>query len=251
MILHISDLHYGQAGAVSANARILNAIASRPDVAECTLVITGDINDTPNRAIYQTSTSALRDVCGRVKRVVMCDGNHDIDIFGLSRSMKGLTLFADQHKQLTGLPYRPPVACVDEEEGIAYLSVSTCVRASRRFGAVDILATGMIGEEQIRDICEAVKHHRAMGRRIVIAMHHCPTGGNPALRLSDRHSFGEALEAVGGVDLILTGHLHRAGHWTRVFGTRNLIASAKSPDSRSYTQIAMDGDRIDATTISA
>ena len=241
--IHTSDRHYLQDGAVQANATVNNAIIARPDVAECFLIDTGDDVDSPTAAAYQTAASAQRELYDAASGGVKTPGNHDLDYAGLADAPTAPVLWADHVEDLTGTrPVYPSMHIVGDT---AIISVDTCTRPTGRWERIasQVMATGLIGEGQIARVVEMVERARVLDLHVIIAMHHCPSGGDVMLRLIDREEFGDALDAVGGVELMLTGHLHQKREWSDVYGARFLLASPKTPEAQGYRVIWWCEDR--------
>src|SRR5690625_303823 len=232
-IIHVSDRHYGQPGATTANSLLNNAIAARPDIADCIIVDTGDVVDTPDESVYRTATSALAQLADRCADMVMVPGNHDLNVMGITPHPTAHIRWGSHVERLTSLCRSYPFITL--AGGIAIIAVDSNrpPRGAHRL-TQNFTATGYIGRDQIEDVVELVRYTKSRGLPVIVAMHHCPSGGDALLRLHDRDAFGEALADAGGVDLILTGHLHQRCEWSDVFGARYLLSSPKSPSARGY-----------------
>lgn len=240
--IHVSDRHYGQPGATQANARINNAICERPDIAQCAIIDTGDVVDSPSLRQYKTATSALLELSELAGEFLLLPGNHDLAWAGVSRSLAAPALWGDHVEELTGS--RPTYPSLHIIDGIAVIAIDTNRQPPNMLArqAAQITATGFVGDRQIFDVVNMVRKARSFDLPIIVAMHHCPSGGDPLLRLSDRLALGNALESAGGVDLMLTGHLHQKREWSGVFGARFLLASPKTPGAQGYREIWWDAE---------
>lgn len=241
-IIHLSDLHYGQPGSTTQNARVINALLERPDISECIVIITGDVVDTPEDTIYRTATSALRQLSEACAELVMVPGNHDLSTKGVTPHLTAHIKWGAHVENLT--KQRPAYPSMRVDGGVAIISIDT----NREPPGIhrltqNITATGYVGPDQIEAVAGMVQWARRLSIPTVIALHHCPSGGDPLLRLHDRRELGDALEAAGGVDLILSGHLHQKCEWSNVIGARLLISSPKSPDAQGYRVLWWDEDR--------
>lgn len=243
-LIHIGDLHFGQDGAVQGNAPILNHIANRDDIGDLIVIDTGDTVDNPSADIYRTATSAQRQVADRCRRLFKVPGNHDFDLAGLTDSSGARELWDRHMISLTGeRPFYPSMHIIG---GIAFILVDTCRPPTGRWErlASQVTATGLVGDDQIEEVAEMVRVAKGRGLPVVLPLHHCPSGGDPMLRLADRRDLGDALEAVGGVDLILSGHLHQKGAWSHVYGARYLLSAPKTRDGGGYRVVTWDGKKF-------
>lgn len=126
---------------------------------------------------------------------------------------------------------------IDVTDDMRLILVDTCAEPT-------LVARGHIGDEQLRRIGIAVAEARGRGMRTILAGHHCPSGGDPMLRLTDRDELAEILREAGGVDLGLFGHLHQRRHWSDVLGFRRLVACPMSTRDGGYWRVDWDARRF-------
>lgn len=241
-ILHISDTHYGQSGALARCQRTILAMLERDDLDQCILVHTGDVIDSPSPRGRQfgTARSHLVQLAKRCLGALWCPGNHDVAVAGLARWAEGDQLWRE-FVQSMGSPFDeyPAQIVVDNT---AIIIADSNRRPSGRLAqmAESAIAAGYLGEPQISAIAHAVEQHREAGLRVVLALHHCPSGGNPALRLRDRKELGIELSRAGGVDVMLTGHLHQRMIWPgKQHGAEVILSAPKCGEPHGYWEITM------------
>lgn len=245
-ICHISDTHYGTPGALSRCAPTINAIANRSDASDVVLVHTGDVIDSPAPAgaQYDQAANALRQVCDRVRDFVVVEGNHDTAIKGLTRWAEGRALYRRFVRRMTGSA--PTAPYVETYDDVAIITLDSCRTPDDAFDRAvdDFLACGFLGQAQIDAAAGLAPEQRAKGRAVVVALHHSPMGGGPTLRLSDRDALGDALREVGGVDVMLCGHLHERGEWRDKFGASVVLSAPKCGEPGGYWAIVCEGGEV-------
>jgi 3',5'-cyclic AMP phosphodiesterase CpdA len=240
-ILHVSDTHYGQPQAAMRCAPVVSHILEREDIARCVVVHTGDLMETPTRSEMRTAISCWRPVAEACRAFVLCRGNHDVSAKGVFRFVPDSGIWEVAAEGL--------MSCTTSFAAGPWriIPADSCVLPPGwrpRIDPQQALAQGYLGPEQRQRICAEVALARASGQLSVVPMHHCPTGGNPALRLLDRLELMEELQDVGGCDVMLTGHLHRSLVRERSYGARVLISSPKTQGSGGYWEIRAAGGAI-------
>ncbi len=240
-ILHVSDTHYGQSQAAMRNAPVVTALLDRDDLSECVVVHTGDLMETPTHAEMRTAVGAWRPVARACRAFVLCRGNHDTAAKGIFRFTP-----STHHWGLAVDGLRAQIAPIDVGPW-RIIPADTCQLPPGWRARLDprkALAQGYLGPEQREIIASHVAVARAVERIPVLAMHHCPTGGNPALRLIDRQELAFALQAVGGVDVMLTGHLHRKGEWSGVLGAGIILSAPKCSAEPGWWELEVVGREV-------
>ena len=211
-VLHGSDVHFGKRHRPSVATAFLDlARWVTPDV----IVLAGDFTQRAKVREYEQARAFLRQVQG--VPVVVTPGNHDIPLYRV-------------HERLFA-PFRNYSAFISEE-------MNTVTRVG---GAVFValnsadphrgLVNGRIEDHQLRFLARIFQETFGVDVRIVVTHHALappPDGGSGATvprngALLDR--FREL-----GVDLVLSGHLHRG------FVTRS---SEVRPDHRDHGDIAI------------
>lgn len=240
-ILHLSDTHYGQPGAVERCQPTIDAMMARPDICDCIVVHTGDLIDSPAPGDqYDEAVEQLRPLADACLAYFCVPGNHDLEVAGLTPWAKARSMYDECAKALGSIGQLPYMRT------IGYTAIIGLDTNRRPPGAIDQLAahataTGHIGKPQISAISHQVLRQKSMGRRVVVLAHHSPMGGHAALRLSDRGALGEALDSVGGVDLMLVGHLHEAGKWKNEYGADVVLSAPKCGDPGGYWEVLHSG----------
>lgn len=245
-IAHISDTHYGTPGAPSRCAPTINAIANRSDVDDVVLVHTGDVIESPapTGAQYDQARNALVQVCGRVRDAIFCRGNHDVAIKGIVRWPEANALHRRFARRMTDRAPAAPRCDVYDDVAIITLNSCRMPPSAAKRGVDDLLATGFLGEGQIKSAARMVREQRVLGRAVVVAMHHSPMGGGAALRLSDRDALGSALADAGGVDVMLCGHLHQRGEWRNEYGAGVVLSAPKCGEVGGYWAVRVEGGAV-------
>lgn len=246
-IIHVSDRHYGQAGAATKNAQVNNHICARDDASECIVIDTGDVVETPSRRLYDRAADAERELVEKARAVLKQPGNHDKAIHGMAPHWEGPVMWNRYTIDLLGDAAKP-VGCprVNVFDNVAVVGLDSNRRPSGRAAVspARLLAQGHLGDGQIEECAELVREHRAAGRKVVVAVHHCLSGGDPALRLRDRDELGKAIKSAGGCDAILSGHLHERNIWRGLWGADWIFSAPKTPEAQGYEEIWWEDEEL-------
>lgn len=240
MIAHFSDAHVLDPrfpdGAHDRLHDLCRRIAEEEDRRSTVVCVTGDLGWDMSAEEARLIVEAMEPLRGW--KVLHAKGNHDHGPLGLVRRTGAVERWRAMVDDMTGyLPGEYPSARYVAFQGVAFIVANSSWDQT-------FLARGRIGELQIKAIARGVERARKMGLRLVLMLHHCPSGGDRTKRLSDRDEFGAALEEVGGVDLMLTGHLHRAKEWRGVYGADWLISAPAATEDGRYRKIWWDGARL-------
>jgi 3',5'-cyclic AMP phosphodiesterase CpdA len=190
-LLHLSDPHFGGENADAAEAAIAFADADKPDL----VIVTGDLtlNGLPRE--FQAAAAWL----GRLPTPrLVTPGNHDTPYWNLP--LRALTPFARYSR------YIGPPDC--ERFSSAEVSART-INTARGAQPRPDWSKGAINLERCRlAICDLADG--APGALKVVACHHPLIEALETPVTGGVHRGAEAAEllARGGVDLILTGHVH-------------------------------------------
>lgn len=231
-LAHLTDLHFPIEGAPAADAlmskRALGYLSWRrkrrfrhqagalgailedcrlnaPDLA----VITGDVTNIALPSEFETAARELR-VGVDAARTVFTPGNHDAYVAAPWASGLGRLAFLMRGER-------------DGESGAREAQGPDDFPFVRRTGGVAVilansspptapgLATGRLGEAQLRRLKTELLAARARDEARVVALHHPVTAGAVSWRkaLSDAGDL-RALLAETGAELVLHGHLHRS-----------------------------------------
>lgn len=188
-IAHLSDLHFGREdpAVVAALAEDLRQV--QPHL----VVVSGDVTQRARRAEFE---SARRFLLGLAAPVVCVPGNHDVPLFNLGRrlwSPKG------RYRKHLGTF----VADRFQDGEVAVLGLDTSHGLTWKSGRVD---EGALHSLRIWSA--------GAGRRLRLVVAHHPFVQDPDARHSVVRGVDPAWRALeeAGIDVLLTGHLHRASH---------------------------------------
>lgn len=189
VVAHLSDLHFGR-----EDPRIVADLAADlAAVAPALVVVSGDLTQRATTREFQAARAFL-DALPAPRLVV--PGNHDVPLLDLARRF-----LAPLGRFRRHVCDDPEPAWVDDV--VAVVGVSTA--------RSNVWKAGRISLAQIARAREVLR--AAPGRVKVLVAHHpfSPSAEHPGARVAGRSLRAlRALEAEG-LDLVLTGHLHR-GH---------------------------------------
>ena len=228
-IVHISDLHAKDPrvdfNAYRRSRKICKRIAKQENPETTIVVITGDLGWGMSREEKTLIMRMLYPLKKAKFPVLICKGNHDHGPKGLLRMQANVDRFADIVEAICGHKHRPPEDPHTTEFG-PWLFINLNTSWDQTF-----LSRGHVGDEQYKAIQNIIEE---TDLDPIIYGHHCPSGGNVGLRLSDRD---KAKEYFDGCKLWLSGHLHRSRMWSNTFGTEYLVAAPMTPREQKYQKI--------------
>jgi 3',5'-cyclic AMP phosphodiesterase CpdA len=219
-IAHLSDLHFGKEDPAVVAALLEELAARRPSV----VAVSGDLTQRARRAQFAAARAFL-DAIDAPKVVV--PGNHDVPLYDvLRRAMSPL----GRYRRTITSDLSPEYA--DEELHVA--GVNTARSLTWKEGRISV--------EQIEALratfCDDT------GRLRVLVAHHplSPPAERPRHRLAGRS--GRALRALEGcgLDLVLTGHLHRLAHGELEHPVERLARSVLAFHAGSSTSVRLRGE---------
>lgn len=183
-IAHLSDLHFGLHRADLVQPLLAQVNASRPDL----IVLTGDLTHRSHLAQWSAAAAFLAQLCAPVLCV---PGNHDIPVWNPVARL--LIPFA-AYRRNVGTP-------TDVRMQLGRLSL-------QGVNTGDPLAwdRGRISTARTAEIIQRLRS----GAVNIVALHH-PLQHLPHVRRAPMRGASEALQRFerGGVDIVLSGHLHR------------------------------------------
>lgn len=193
VVAHLSDLHFGRVDPAAAAGLLRDLRADPPHLA----AISGDLVQNAQTSHFRAAQDFLSALPCPFLAV---PGNHDIPRYNPFRRFVG-DPFADYRRYVCDDLH--PFFADDE---IAVLGINTA-----RAWIVDF-SQGRINRRQLDDMRAAFAGQPPGVCRIVVAHHPlAPPAGAPGVRLVGRSAAAAQAMAAAGVDLTLTGHLHRSG----------------------------------------
>lgn len=187
-IIHLSDLHYGRVDAALETPLIEAVTRLKPDLT----VISGDFTQRARRRQFAQARAFL----DRVPGPVLCvPGNHDTPLDNLF--LRFLRPFY-RYKHFINRDLEP----VFEDTEMLVAGVNTVNRFAWQ--------SGKVGTGRLRRLATRME---GAGDRLRVAVLHHPLEHAPGVDKRLMRGASAALEALSeaGADLVLSGHLHRAG----------------------------------------
>jgi 3',5'-cyclic AMP phosphodiesterase CpdA len=235
-IAHISDLHFGRHDFAVAAALVADLREAAPDL----VIVSGDLTQRARRREFRAARQFLDSL---EPPVLAVPGNHDVPLYDLAGRFLGPY---SRFRRYIGGPAEPFVS--DGE--IAILGLNTA-RAAAFTG-------GRVSHRQAASIQARFK---ALPPEVfkVLVTHHPLISPAAAAR---GYSIGRselALQAVAdcGVDLLLSGHFHRAfstealapdqayGHSLLVIEAGTALSTRRRGESNAYNLIRIDGAAVE------
>lgn len=212
-IAHLSDLHFGRCDMQIAEQLLVDLDAIEPSI----VAVSGDLTQRARHAEF----AAARAFLGRiVSPKIVVPGNHDLPLFNLKkRLLEPLERFR-RYIEFESLP-------VLRDGEVAVLGINTARRS--------LWKDGRISETQLDDLRRACADLPTDCFKVLVTHHpFAPPQRDPQRRLVGRRGRALAVLDGCGVELLLTGHLHR--------GFATDIETA--PAGRSSILIAQAGTAI-------
>ena len=191
-IVHVGDIHFG-----CEDAQALTALANAlPGIDPALIVVAGDLTYRGRRSEFEAAGAWL---AALQRPIVLTAGNHDVPFLNLFA--RAFTPFEDFDRNLADCGVQ-----TYEDDAFSIVSLNTARGMQTRLN----WAHGVITAEQARAAAARLGDMRPGTARIVVCHH--PLVLPPGAPIRTRTRGGpEAAEilAHAGVDLVLTGHLHR------------------------------------------
>ena len=188
-LVHLSDLHYGRVDAALLAPLARAVAAARPDL----VVVSGDFTQRARTAQFRAAAAWLQQL---PRPQLLVPGNHDVPLYDVVRRfLSPLTRF---RRWIEDDPYP---AFLDDE--IAVVGINTA--RSLTFKG------GRINREQVAEVERRFQGLPERVTRIVVSHHpfDLPGDAKPS-ELVGRAGMAMQVFAGCGVDLFLSGHLHRS-----------------------------------------
>lgn len=230
-LFHISDVHFGVENRAALETVALAVHDERPDA----LVCTGDLTQRATRSQYRAAADWFRqfDV-----PVWIDPGNHDMPYYNLRERF---TRPYDRYNAL-----RKGVAVERfETDDVVLIPLKTTVRSQNRWPWSD----GHITEASEARTCDELARYNHDPRHIIVTAHHplhgpVPGGPNDTIRGDEVM----ATLALGGMDAVLSGHIHKpfseirtgSGWRTHVIGAGTLSTRLRGGFPPSYNVLTCE-----------
>jgi len=192
-IAHISDLHFGRVDHSAAEALLADIAQVQPTL----VVISGDLVQRPGHGHF----SDARDFIARLAApYLVVPGNHDIPVYNLIRRF---TVPFHRYQSYISEDLNP--FHVTDDQSLAVLGINTARSLVLNF------AHGRINHKQIAYIREAFEQVPKTAFKVVVTHHpFVPHPDGTRQGLLGRAKLALPALVASGVDLLLSGHLHRS-----------------------------------------
>ncbi|RDV36730.1 hypothetical protein DV096_16710 [Bradymonadaceae bacterium TMQ3] len=235
-LIHLSDLHLRDDESLRRLRRLVQAIATRHGAARKTVVVlTGDIVDTPDRALWREAETLVALLQDAGVAVVGCPGNHDVGWMGLGANAGDRAMAQRWFTTTWGAP--ESAKAWPREYGAPGLTLLLCDTTVGE----NTLATGQLGYTQRMALAAAAQRAKARGDQVVVAMHHHPVNDDASLKLHDAEALLHLL--ASRCDVLLCGHLHQASAWSGVWGIGRIYAADAAVEAQRYRHLSFQHGR--------
>jgi 3',5'-cyclic AMP phosphodiesterase CpdA len=237
-IAHISDLHFGREEPDLAHALIAALREQQPDL----IVVSGDFTQRGRRRQFAAARAFLDRLPSPVLAV---PGNHDVPLYDVARRF---LLPLARYRRYICAEVEPLL--IDDE--IAVMGINTARSATFVNGRISYLQA-----DAIRSVFSKIPPDRFK----IVAAHHplIPPPDAPNLPIVGRARMAADAISEAGVDLVLTGHFHRAfsgdlaAHHlairrsTVVIEAGTAVSSRRRAEPNSYNLLQIEPGRLSCT----
>ncbi len=237
-VVHLSDLHFGR-----VDHALLEPLRARVhDLVPDVVAVSGDLTQRARSSQFRQARAFLDSL---PQPQVVVPGNHDVPLFNVA-----LRFLAPLDRYRRHVSADPEPAYVDEE--VAVIGVNTARSL--------VFKGGRINEQQVERLRAQLC---ALGDRVtkVIVTHHPfdvpPHREDEADQIVGRAAMAMAALARGGVDVLLSGHLHasHSGHPIARYQTADFSAlvvqagtatsTRRRDESNSFNVLRIEHARIE------
>jgi 3',5'-cyclic AMP phosphodiesterase CpdA len=221
-IAHLSDLHFGREDARVVAALLEDLETLRPSV----VAVSGDLTQRAREGQFRAAREFLD---GIAAPQVVVPGNHDVPLWDVVRR------FASPLGRYARL-VTPELAPMYADDELHVVGVSTARSFTWKEGRISLAQIEALRQE----LCKDVRRDRL---RVLVAHH--PFGASPDRpRQAVAGRSGRALRALEGcgLDVVLTGHLHRLANGELAHPVERLARTVLAFHAGSATSVRLRGE---------
>lgn len=232
-IAHLSDLHFGCIDEQIREEVIRELQTFSPTL----LVISGDTVQRPSRKFFRAAQEFLARL---PMKTLIVPGNHDIPVFNLFLRFYGA--FRRYRRYLCCESYP-----VYTDKNIVVIGMSSPKAWSLNF------VEGGVHRYEVEHVCTLLRDYSSKYFKVLV-IHHplCATERYPYTQVVRGASYALPLLAEAGVDIILSGHLHRqfvAVHNTSQYSillshTSTTTSTRLRHEPNGYTWMSVSSDTV-------
>lgn len=206
-IAFITDIHFGRLTVGAEAALLADLRAQKPDL----ILIGGDVTQRGFTKQYRECQEFLKQLSAPWLCVI---GNHDVPAWNLLERFIA--------------PYHAYQKFITRDLNPTWVNDTVAIRglnSARRMMRNWAWEQGAISDMQLRRTAEFFAQHR--GKINILMVHHPITHpiDRPTKLLVENHTAAVEMCAAAGVDIILTGHLHRAN----IREAKTILPNIKKP----------------------
>jgi 3',5'-cyclic AMP phosphodiesterase CpdA len=223
LVIHISDAHFGEADPVIAQALLDEINGLRPAL----VAISGDLTQRARRAQFQAAGEWLDRLS---PPYLVVPGNHDIPLYDVARRF-----LTPRKRYMDYITHDLAPTFVDDELAVCGIDTTKSLT----------IKDGRITREQAERVVALLAPHTNHWR--ILVCHH------PWDHLSGAREAMPLLEAAG-VDLVLTGHLHKTRfdepaqrndrHTMLAVHAGTCMSTRLRGEPNGYNQLQFDGEHV-------